>query len=844
MTKVALPIFLIMIITESEQATLEEWTRKLSPEFKLFNQHRFREALQTAKAKLRTQPAVMSENGVVSIPKLLRHVCTDLKREGYGVPFIWWWIAFENELLKGIKMDPWSEVKWWLWDELRGKGQTLNMWGCQNCLATETLVRMFDGGLARIDEVEVGQEMMGPDFKPRKVSEVYKGTALLIEILPENGERIICTDQHFQTVKHVPTGAMLDIPAMLLARAGETELSRYRLVRKHHGQEDEDVAFTCQVWGTDSFAGVTVDGDHRFLLADGTITRNSAKTSWMGRFAITQMAAWLVDAQVYVSGPYKMHTDDKAWAALKNWAEHLKNTKSKCMTELELRVNVQTETVTIGNASGSTAMAKFVSLEQASAVQGKKSDDHVESGMKGIVLMIVDEFIENPALRLVQADSNISSNFNYFGLIGCNPLPEKVMHPALKRFSDPVDVMNLDRTRHFRWRTAYGLCVRFAWVNSPNKILGRSAWPYLIVEERMRRQREKGNDVIDSQVDAWGFGSGARGAPLTEAEIRMSGAYSEPIWQSLPQKLMVVDCAFGGSDPASATILEYGDVMIRSAKGDPIFRRVFSGVEQVILPIDSDFHATQEWLDEMEELMEYSGGSFPRTVNISPIKPGDSLGGNWHLAYQTLSLMRRAGVEPGRVTFDSSQRGDCTNVMQDALGRENVGWYYEGSRLLKDEEALSDGWWRWPYQYTEADDGGNQRPQLWSEHCTQVSSMIWFFACELIKHGFLLNAKAVSNGLAELCARPVERGRRGQGEGRKDVLGKAKLKEMGQKSPTYAETLAIGLYFGTRFLNGISLDAPQLTTANHFETPVDLTVLRFNKGRRMDRAFTRLAFAK
>jgi len=702
---------------------------------------------------------------------------------------------------------------------------------------------MFDGSVKSAGEIIVGDVLAGDDTFPRIVLSTCRGIAPMAKITPANGKSFKCTWNHLLTVYDNDNdfeGDDVMVNNLIHPLSQRRMMRRFDHVKNTHSDR---CSFEIELVDEGPFAGFEVDRNHRFLLADGTVTHNSAKTSWMGRFAVVQMVAWLVDAQVYVSGPYKLHTDDKAWASLKDWAKHLQKTKSRCMSELGLRVSVQTETVSISNQDGtSAAQAKFVSLEAASAVQGKKSDDHLEHGLKGIILVIVDEFIENPALRLKQAESNISSNFNYFGLLGCNPLPEKCQHPALKAFSDPVEILNLDRTVHFRWRTIYGICIRFAWLNCPNRILGRSVWPYLMVEERQKRQRLKGNDVLDAQVDAWGFGSGARGAPLTEAEIRMSGAYSEAIWQSPPQRLMVIDCAFGGQDPASATILEYGEVMVKARDGTPIFKRVFSGVTQQLIPVDSDFHATDEWLEEMADLMAYSGGSFPVTVNIAPIKAGDRLGGNWSLAHQSLLVMRNNNVLPGRVTFDSSQRGDCTNVMQDAFGRQNVGWFYEGSRRLIDEEAITPDWYRWPYRYTEADEAGNRRPQKWSEHCTQVSSMIWFFACELIKHGFLMNAETVSAGLTELCARPVSRGRRGQGEGKTDVLGKEKLKEMGQKSPTYGETLAMGLYFGTRFLNSVSLDAPELTTQTQFEPTSDVSFIKFGRGRGMNSSFKRLAF--
>ena len=96
--------------------------------------------------------------------------------------------------------------------------------------------------------------------------------------------------------------------------------------------------------------------------------------------------------------------------------------------------------------------------------------------------------------------------------------------------------------------------------------------------------------------------------------------------------------------------------------------------------------------------------------------------------------------------------------------------------------------------------------------------MIWFLACEMIKQGFLCNGETCKKGLDELISRPVVK-RKGAAEGKRDVLSKEELKKMGQKSPTWAETLAIGIYFATRFLGVIKLDTPKIAVAVKAEEP-------------------------
>lgn len=669
-----------MIITAEEQREITRWMEMLAPGYRIYDEQAVMDAIPRAAGVLIKDKSIYSD-GQINFARLMRRVITDPRRNGYGVPFVWWWIAFERKLMPGITQDPWSEVKWWLWNEMRGKRQVLTLWGSQS----------------------------------------------------------------------------------------------------------------------------------------------SGKSSWGARFAVVQMAAWLQDAEIYVGGPYKSHTEDKAWNELRKWVVYLRKTagSNPFIASLNLAFADSSEACSVYDRDnqGAAGVARFVALESASAVQGKKSSHHDESGMVGIIMLLIDEFVENPGLRLKQAESNIASNYNFFGLLACNPLPELVQHPAVLPFSEPTEVhrATLRRESNFRWRTAYGLVARFCWQNCPNRFLGRTVWAYLLTQIRVDTATRKGSDVIDAQVDAWGWGTGTRNAPLDEAAIRMAGTYNSPEtmggWQSDRTRFMHIDAAFGGADPATYTILEAGKATIFHT-AVAVTKDVISGVEQGPIPVNADFRATAEWLAEMAELFAYSGGGFPHTTEAQRPQPGDAMGGGWDLAGKVLKIAQEFEVPVTNITFDSSQRGDCTATLLDALGRRNVRWFYEGSRKLTDEEALlRGGWYKWPYSYELNDATGHDEPIPWSAYCSQTISMIWFFGCELIRHGYLVNGEKVKKGLEELCARPVVRGRQGQTEGRRDVLGKEKLKDMGMKSPTWGEGLATALYFAVRFLNLIQLEGPKLTVS-------------------------------
>jgi len=669
-------------VTPEEVRALEQSMQAVVPGFRMFNRVEFLTVgFKRAAEALGGLKELQDQHGRVSAPLLTSYVCRSPSCEGYGVPFIWWWIFAEMEILKGTDQDPWSESRWWLW-----------------------------GGPSGV-----------------------RGTGKCITI---------------------------------------------------HGAQ------------------------------------NSSKSSSLGRFAVTHMCIWGTDAVVYIASPHKLHGEDKSWQdTVGSWGEYLAKNYNPFVAALGVKVDNKRHNLTIWSNQG-RAVAKFVSADESSTIRGKKSSTHDTSGLIGITLVFVDEFVENPHLDLKGINSNASSNFNFCMVLACNPDPAKVGHPNIRAFSYPMDTVNMDRMKSFRWRTAFGICVRYAWVNSPNNVIGYDAklrphgrkvdrWPYLLNQIRVERAKDKGSSIVDTEVDAWCMGSGASGAPLDEAQINISGTMNDPDgrWTSVPVRCMFADCAFGGRDPAIVTVVEAGRAIFEGREGQPIEKQTLAVVAQIDLEVRAQFEVTREWLEEMESLLRWSGGQWPTAASTRGVQLGENLNGNYDCAYRVLKAAYENGVPAKNVAFDSSQRGDITSILLDFLGRQNVRWYYEGTRKLTDEEVINPPFYRWPYLYTK-DEGGSSVPEPWSKYCSQTISMVWFFACEFIKRGWLSRGEKAKPGLDELCARLIEV-RQGVSGGRRDVYSKQKLKDEGHKSPAYGETLAFAIYFAVRFLGLVKLDEPK-----------------------------------
>jgi len=72
--------------------------------------------------------------------------------------------------------------------------------GCK-CLALGTRVVMFDGSLRAVEDVHVGECLMGPDSRPRRVLEMHRGSGPLFRVRQEGAQDYVVNENHILAVK-------------------------------------------------------------------------------------------------------------------------------------------------------------------------------------------------------------------------------------------------------------------------------------------------------------------------------------------------------------------------------------------------------------------------------------------------------------------------------------------------------------------------------------------------------------------------------------------------------------------------------------------------------------------
>lgn len=73
--------------------------------------------------------------------------------------------------------------------------------GFGKCLGRGTPVLMFSGEVKSVETVVVGDLLMGPDSKPRKVLSVCTGKEPLYKVVPVKGEPWVCNESHILSLK-------------------------------------------------------------------------------------------------------------------------------------------------------------------------------------------------------------------------------------------------------------------------------------------------------------------------------------------------------------------------------------------------------------------------------------------------------------------------------------------------------------------------------------------------------------------------------------------------------------------------------------------------------------------
>ena len=151
--------------------------------------------------------------------------------------------------------------------------------GRGKCLGKNTPVLMFDGTTKMVQHIRNGDSVVGDKGEERVVSGVTKGIANMYRVCQYNAMDYTVNDEHIMTVWDTAEKKLVDMQIKKLFDL-QTQTIRFTQIKGvKYDMKTKEYVFTTitihEIDGLNYYYGFCVDGNHRFLLGDGTVTHNT-----------------------------------------------------------------------------------------------------------------------------------------------------------------------------------------------------------------------------------------------------------------------------------------------------------------------------------------------------------------------------------------------------------------------------------------------------------------------------------------------------------------------------------------------------------------------------------------
>ena len=116
-------------------------------------------------------------------------------------------------------------------DAIRRKKKWILYVSPTGCHAKGQGILMFNGTIKPIEEIEVGDLVMGPDSLPRLVKKLFRGFDMMYQILPVKGQSFVVNSQHILTLIHTETGELTDVSVKIYLQWNKWQKHLHKLKR-------------------------------------------------------------------------------------------------------------------------------------------------------------------------------------------------------------------------------------------------------------------------------------------------------------------------------------------------------------------------------------------------------------------------------------------------------------------------------------------------------------------------------------------------------------------------------------------------------------------------------------
>ncbi len=139
----------------------------------------------------------------------------------------------------------------------------------RGCLGYGTKVEMWSGSKKEVQDVSVGDVLMGDDETPRVVKKLYRGVQQMYNV-DCGGAKFRCNEHHILTLYNTTSNKIEDVYVFDYLKSA----NRYKGVKRRNGKYEYcDIHLAKDT--VDNYYGFEIDGNKRFIVEDNIVTHNS-----------------------------------------------------------------------------------------------------------------------------------------------------------------------------------------------------------------------------------------------------------------------------------------------------------------------------------------------------------------------------------------------------------------------------------------------------------------------------------------------------------------------------------------------------------------------------------------
>jgi hypothetical protein len=149
--------------------------------------------------------------------------------------------------------------------------EKFRIWTGSGCHAYDTEIMMFNGTLKKVQNIVIGDKLMGDDCTERNVIELKRGIGTMYKFFGKDFDSFIVNYEHILCLKEKYSNQVLEISVKNFLLNNEYKNNKYFLYDKNNILYD----FSIKELEKDNFYGFELDGNHRYIMGNNIITHNS-----------------------------------------------------------------------------------------------------------------------------------------------------------------------------------------------------------------------------------------------------------------------------------------------------------------------------------------------------------------------------------------------------------------------------------------------------------------------------------------------------------------------------------------------------------------------------------------